>query len=480
MQSQPAHSTHKIIGRRAELDQLMRIAESNASAIVVVYGRRRVGKTTLVEHAYRQRNILKIEGVEGGDKAKQIETALLMLQSYIGDPVIARLQFDRWLEFFQYLARYISTGQHTLYLEELQWLCCYDDEFISDFKIAWDNYFKQNSQLIVVLCGSSPSFMVSRVIKSKALYGRSQHQLHVKPFSLDECRAYFGPDFSDSAVMDAYLSVGGIPEYLAYLRRSKSPYIELCREAFTANGYFFNECERIFVSSLANNPHYRQVLELLANSRFLTRSEIANHLNIEAGGTLSALLSELEASGFINHYVPYNKTPSSKLVRYEIADQYLQFYYRFVAPQYKKISSGMFQDNPTKALNLTDYQQWLGYSFERWCRAHHHALAKRLGFSAVNYEVGPFFSRATPGNFQIDLIFRRADRVITIAEIKYSRTPTPKSVVQEFERKMTLFDVPPRHSIERVLISISGCDQSVIDAGYFDDILTLKDIMPDA
>ncbi len=399
-----------------------------------------------------------------------------MLQTYVGDPVISRLKFGRWLEFFQYISRFIGDGRHTLYLEELQWLCSYDDELISDFKIAWDNYLRQNKQLIVVLCGSSPSFMVSRVVKSKALYGRSQHQLHVKPFTIEECRTYFGPDYIDLAVMDAYLSVGGIPEYLSYLKSSKSPYLELCREAFTPDGYFFNECERIFVSNLANNPHYRPILELLANSRFLTRSEIAQHLQIAAGGTLTALLLELEASGFINHYVPYDKQENSKIVRYEIADSYLQFYYRFVAPQSKKIKSGMFQDNPTKALNLRDYHQWLGYSFERWCRANHQRLAKILGFSAVNYDVGPFFSRSTPSHFQMDLVFRRADKVLTICEIKYSRMPTGKSVLQEFERKMELFDIPPRHSVERVLITASGCDQSVIGAGYFDSIVTLQDL----
>ncbi len=80
-------------------------------------------------------------------------------------------------------------------------------------------------------------------------------------------------------------------------KSSKSPYLELCREAFTPDGYFFNECERIFVSSLANNPHYRPILQLLANAHFLTRSEIAQHLQIAAGGTLTALLLELEASG---------------------------------------------------------------------------------------------------------------------------------------------------------------------------------------
>lgn len=151
---------------------MLLFAKSNQAAIVVVHGRRRVGKTTLIEHVFKNRALLKIEGVETGNKARQIETALLMLSQYFKDPTIARLNFTRWLEFFEYLARFLATGTHTLYLEELQWLASYDDELVNDFKLVWDNHFRKNSQLITVLCGSSPSFMVNKVLKSKALYGR--------------------------------------------------------------------------------------------------------------------------------------------------------------------------------------------------------------------------------------------------------------------------------------------------------------------
>ena len=466
-----------IVGRTAELSQLSRIGLSKRAAIVIVYGRRRVGKTTLIEHAYRERRILKIEGVESGPKAKQLETALLLLAQYVNDPTIAKLKFTRWLEFFEYIARFLDDGVHTLYLEELQWLASYDDELVSDFKLVWDNRLSKNSNLVVVLCGSSPSFMINNVVKSKALYGRSQHEIHVEPFTLREAVEYFGDSYSLDSVMDSYLSVGGIPEYLSYLRASKSSYLELCNQSFRRQGYFLNECERVFVSSLANNNNYRKIIEILAKQRFSTRPILAERLSLDSGGTLSHLLFDLEMSGFIRSYVPFDKKEGSKLVRYEISDQYLQFYFRFIAPAKKRIAQNAYAENSTKALNLTDYQQWLGYSFERWCRHNHALLAKYMGFSNVQYDVGPYFSKKTPVNFQIDLIFSRADKVLTICEIKYTKAPVSKKVIKEFEQKMESFVVPPRHSVQRVLISAGGTDIAVKNAGFFDDIIELKDLI---
>ncbi len=469
---------YKLNGRAEELEQLTQIGMSKKASIIILHGRRRVGKTTLIEHAFKNRSLLKIEGVENGTKERQIETALLMLSQYAKDPIIAKLKFTRWLEFFEYLTSFIKIGVHTLYLEELQWLAAYDDELISDFKITWDNHFSKNHDLVAVLCGSSPSFMVNKVVKSKALYGRSQNEIHLEPFTLKETVEYFGPGYSLQSVMDSYLSVGGIPEYLSYLRQSnKSTYLELCKQSFCKDGYFLNECERVFISSMVKNKDYKKIVELLAQERFATRPIIAKKLSLDSGGTLSGLLQDLEMSGFIRSYVPYDKDEKSKLVRYEISDQYLQFYYRFIATIKKKIEQKRFQDNPTLALNLTDYQEWLGYSFERWCRHEHVQIAKVLGFSAVQYEVGPYFSTKTPKNFQMDLVFSRADKVLTICEIKYTKAPVSKNVIKEFERKMEYFATPPHHSIQRVLISAMGVDENVKNAGYFDQMLNLQDLV---
>ena len=139
----------------------------------MVYGRRRVGKTELIEHTLQDRNLIKLEGVENGNKQAQMVRVLYQLSKIFNDKLITHLHFDTWLELFDFIAGKISVGEWTLYLEEVQWLADYQDELISDLKYVWDNTLRRNPELLLVLCGSSPSFMQNQVIHSKALYNRS-------------------------------------------------------------------------------------------------------------------------------------------------------------------------------------------------------------------------------------------------------------------------------------------------------------------
>ena len=104
---------------------------------------------------------------------------LYQLSKALGDLHIARMQFNTWLELFDFIADKISKGEWTLYLEELQWLAEYKDELISHLKYIWDNKFRFNPDLLLVLCGSSPSFMRNQVVHSKALYNRSIYEINL-------------------------------------------------------------------------------------------------------------------------------------------------------------------------------------------------------------------------------------------------------------------------------------------------------------
>jgi AAA+ ATPase superfamily predicted ATPase len=469
----------RFIGREHEIARLREIAAQNESAIIVVHGRRRVGKTELIEQVFRERNLLKFEGIEGQDEAYQRRVFMRQLAQYAGDPAIASIEFGSWLEVFEYLSRFVSKGAWTLFFEELQWLSRYDETLVSELKYVWDNKFRRNKNLLLVLCGSAPSFMIGKVLKSKALHNRSMYELPLAEFSLAETREFFSPKRSQQEIMDAYLSVGGIPEYLKYLTRDSSVFLSMCRNSFVSGGFFSAERDRVFVSSLAKNKHYGEIVDFLANRRYATRGQIAAHLQIDPGGTLSTLLTDLELCGFIQHYTPFNMSDKAKLARYAIRDKYLQFYYKFVHPKRGDIAQGSFNRAPAEALSNNAWFTWLGYAFERYCRANHRKLAAVLGFSAVSYTSGVFYSRATdredPG-YQLDLVFKRNDRVLTLCEIKYLRGPAPRSTADEFERKLMRFPGWERQSIHKVLISAHGAEPALANTGYFDRILTLGEI----
>lgn len=466
------------IGRLVERDLLGEISRQDQAAILIIYGRRRIGKTELIEQTYRCRNLIKFEGIEGQRQTEQMRVVMQQLAEYVQQPLLKKIQVSNWTEVFAHIYEYTKQGEWTIYFEEVQWLADYQDQFISELKFYWDNYWRKNPDIILILCGSSPSFMINHVAHSKALYNRSQYELSLKEFNLLEAKKMLKKD-SNREVMDAYLTVGGIPAYLLYLKKDSSVLLSLCKNSFRPNGFFTNEYQRIFISSLADNPNYQKIIEYLSKNRFATRNELLSHLKIKTGGRISELLMDLELCGFINKYTPYYLGDKTLLSRYCISDAYLQFYFKFLKPIIKNIQDGVYNEQPAKAIRIDNYYKWLGYSFERFCRRYHYIIANILRFGAVNYRSGAYFSRITEKqekNYQIDLVFDRDDKVITVCEIKYLQSPVDVTLIAEFERKLALFPNEKHKQIHKVLIASSGANPKLAAAGYFDDIITLDDL----
>jgi hypothetical protein len=468
----------RFIGRKDEIKYIKGAAGLGEAAILVVYGRRRVGKTELIEHVLHDRHLLKLEGVEDGNTQTQMVRVLYQLSKALSDKHLTHMRFETWLELFDFIASKVAVGKWTLYLEEVQWLAEYKNELISDLKYVWDNALRHNPDLLLILCGSSPSFMQNQVIHSKALYNRSLYELNLREFSLSEAQKLLqGRSYRE--VMDAYLTVGGIPEYLKRIDQHSSIQIGICEESFKKDSYFSNEKKRIFISSFATNTHYQAIIDHLSQVKFATKKDLEKSLHTKGGGTLTDLLKDLEMCGFIERYLPYQVGSNSNLIRYCIADSYLRFYFKFISPLSERIQQGDYNRLPLHALNKESYQKWLGLSFERFCRQHSLMIATIIGFSAVRYKSGAFFNRTTiteQSGYQIDLVFDRADHVLTVCEIKYTQSKTGTEVIEEFEKKLSLLPDLKNKTIEKVLISASGATDALLARAYFDRVITLEDI----
>ena len=468
----------KFVGRRAEWQRLTALGEVKEPAILIVYGRRRIGKTELLEQVYANRNILKFEGIKGKTQDAQRAHVLWQLSEYMQDPLLSKLKMESWIEVFKLISDCVPDGKWTIYFEEVQWLADYQDAFISELKFAWDNYFRHREGWLVILCGSAPSFIVNHVVFSKSLYNRSQHELHLQEFGLAETMQFLS-SHSRREVMDAYLTVGGIPEYLKWCKTSSSVFMSICNNAFTPDSFFLREHERIFVSSLSENKHYKAIIQFLATVRFATRDEILKTLKCKSSGNLSDILKDIELCGFIEKYTPYNLGDKSALSRYCISDHYLQFYYKFIRPIESEIQRGFFQENSTMGLKMDAYQKWLGFAFERFCRHRHRLIAKILGFHGIHYRAGAFYNKKTQNNkpgFQLDLVFDRDDRVVTLCEMKYAQGKIGTGVIEQFERKIELFPNQKGKTIQKVLVTTDGASDSLIRRHYFDRVITLDDL----
>ena len=369
-------------------------------------------------------------------------------------------------------------GGWTIYLEELQWLASYRSELIAALKLVWDNELRKSKRLKVILCGSSPSFFLNEVIRSRALYNRTTLEIRLDDFPITEAR-FFLPKPSLRSFFDSYLTVGGIPVYLERLKSKSSPLLSLCENSFTSNGFFVEEINKIFVSTFGTNPLYRKIIEAIARAGSMTREQLVDAVAYSSGGTLTNFVADLELCGFIRKVTPIGKSRDSLVSYLQIQDPYLHFYYHFIHPKATQIRDGAFDKNPSKALNNRRYTTWLGFAFERFCRRNAHRIAEILGFSAVDYEAGSFFNRRMieEQTRQIDLIYRRADRVYTVCEIKYTEAPQDITIIPEFEEKLAPLKKSKSHTLHKVLITASGISEPLAERGYFDRVLRLEDLV---
>ena len=462
------------IGREDELSRLKSILDAKESSITVLYGRRRVGKTALIEAALSGRRALKFEGLEGKSISQQRKAFLEELSRYCSDINIARLSLKSWREVFIVLAEKIAgTEDVVVYLEELQWLANYRHDLVSDLKYVWDNHFSKLNGLKLILCGSATSFMLGKVVRSKALYSRSLYEVPLEPFTLRESKKFLD-NYSDSNVLDAYLLVGGIPEYLRYFKNSGTPHQTLQNEAFVPGGYFVSEFERVFISSLAKFEQHKQVILAFAKRSFFNRSELAVATRVSEGGSFTNVLSDLELIGLIAKFKGFHSGKN----RYYLRDPYLNFYLKFILPKLTNIRGGQYKKGLADAVDLDRLQQHLGYSFERFCREKHFSLARILGISGIQYTFGPYGNVTKSGDgFQFDLAFDRKDRCLSLFEVKCRQTPLGIEVASEFERKLKNLKVPKTHNIQKVLVSSGPVSKSLRDARYFNRIIELEEIV---
>lgn len=483
----------RFVGRRAEWQRLQNIQAQDQARLIVVSGRRRIGKTELIEQFFQKETLLKFEGIELSpedtrtNKQKtifQILQCVKRLSTYLAQPTLAKVMISTWTEFFELLQEIATTRKVVLYFEEVQWLANYQADFFAEMKPFWDDHWRHNKQLTVILCGSAPSFLLRQLLSNRALYGRVQEQILLQPFSLPEIKEYLGKTGSKETMLAA-LTVGGIPQYLNTLKKQGTILANLCRNSFLPSSPLLSEKDKIFVSRLSHNKNYESIIELLSRRKFATIHEITRNLRgvQKSGGSLTETLADLQSCGFVERYVPLHKSVESKLVRYCISDEYLQWYFCFIKPLRGKIENGHFRDHPMSALNRRSLEALMGFNFERWCRKNAALFARILGFSGVEYESGVFFDKKTksvaPG-FQIDLMYWIKGSKIVICEIKYYEGLVDNAVCDAVKQKMELFQKSQpqyqNYTMEAVLITTEGVKDPQTIGLTFDQVITLKDI----
>lgn len=465
------------VGRKAELAKLSQFLASPDSQIGVIRGRRRIGKSMLIRHALQDHAALMLDGLEGESTQSQIRYFMDQLHTSVGGKMP---RARTWADALRHLYSVVREDPRPIVLDELQWMANHQRHLVSVLKSIWDNWLSLLPAQKLILCGSTASFMVENVIKSSALYGRVLMEIEVRPFKLVDTQQMLAGRGVDE-VLHAQLLTGGVPQYLRLLSAAPSIQLGLQALAFQQDGYFVRDYERIFTSHFGRNPDLVAIVRALADRPMgLMREDLAALAGLSLGGQLSEHLWDLESAGFISAERPFHRDRDTREIKYRLSDAYLRFYFAFILPNLDKIQGGQGANVLSGLSGSSALVSWMGHAFEQMCVQHALEIAQLVGFSAVDYDKGPYFVPhrwGTPGT-EVDLVFDRADNVLTVCDMKYSHQPVGVEVIADMQRKIELLrPVAAGKTIQPVLIVHPRASREALNKGYFYKVIEAGQLM---
>lgn len=416
-------NSNSIIGREEEQEILSSCLTSGKPEFLVIYGRRRVGKTYLIKEFFKKNFSFYSTGVNSTNKADKLHAFSESLASYGYD--LDTIPQD-WFQAFGYLRKLLEskdcyrdpeTGKRVVFLDELPWMDYNGSEFKSALDYFWNTYGSTENDLLLIVCGSATSWIINNILKDTGgFYNRATNQIHLMPFNLKECKELAdlrNLDFDNKTIIKAYMVFGGIPYYWNLFMQSKSLDQEIERLCFSEKGALHYEFRNLFRSLFSSKQNHREIIEVLAKKASgLTRKELVEAGFPSGGVNLTKCLEELEQCGFIRRFSKPNRTNSCF---YQIIDPFVCFAINFI--EKKKITSWMtYIDSPS-------YYSWEGIAFELVCLNHIKEIKNALGISGIETSEYSFRSKTHNPAAQIDLVIYRKDDVVNICEMKYTNTP---------------------------------------------------------
>ncbi len=364
-------------------------------------------------------------------------------------------------------------------LDEITWMGSQDPTFLPKLKTAWDRYFKQNSQLVMILSGSNSAWISKNILSSTGFFGRVSLRLLLEELTLPECNMFWE---GRSGTISAYekfkiLSVtGGIPRYLEELRPDLSAEANLQRLCFDSEGLLFREFDQIFHDLFQKQGHfYKQIVENLINSP-LSTTELAIKLGRSRGGDLSNALGELMESGFLARDYTWSFATGKRLEssRYRIRDNYLRFYLKYILPHKEQIESTQLQRLPQGWLSI------MGVQFENLVLNNGSLVCRILGVSPEDLLIAnTYFQTAgiRKRGCQIDYLIQTRFRYLYACEVKFRQGVVGTEVIKEVGEKLRRLQLPRGFSCCPVLIHVNGVSEDVVDSGYFARIIDLSELL---
>jgi len=472
-----------ITGRIAEQKILGDRLATSEPELIAIYGRRRVGKTYLIRSFCKETTVFELTGIHQATMKIQLENFSQALRLATKSAVALAVP-DGWLQAFLMLDTYIETlptdKPAVIFFDEFPWIETHKSGFLQAFDHWWNASASKKSHLKVIICGSAASWMIDKIINNRSgLHNRVTQTIRLLPFTLGETQSYLqskGVVLDPYSQLQLYMALGGIPHYLRNVNTGESTAQVIDRLCFAKDGLLKTEFSNLYTSLFAHSENHEKVIRALAAKRQgLTRNEIISQCGFTSGGTTTRLLDELEQSGFITPYIPFEKHANESI--YKLSDEYSLFYLKFIEHA-KDTAGGAW----LRQYGKPSYKSWSGFAFESVCQKHVLQIRRRLGIEGVLTHTATWRHVSGKGALgaQIDLLLDRDDRCINICEMKFSGEifVIDKKYAGELDMKVNVFraETGTKKTLFPTMITTYGTRKNEYYLGLIQSEIVMEDL----
>ncbi len=470
------------LGREEELNRLEALLKKRSASLIVVRGRRRIGKSRLLAEFGKGLNSIFLTGIPPGKKttAQSQRDEFVQQMQRRGLPAMTA---SNWGDLFWAFSRYVEKGRFFVVFDEISWMGGKSHDFLGQLKTAWDLYFSKNSKLVLVLCGSISSWIEENILSSTGFLGRITLDLVLEELPLRACNGFWEPKAGRISTYEKFkvLSVtGGVPLYLEQIEPGLSAEQNILNLCFAKGGLLVREFDQIFSDLFAKRSSiYKEVVELLANGS-KEQATIYRGLEKSLGGGRSRVLSDLVKAGFLQRDFTWSleNGEERKLSRYRLSDNYVRFYLKYIAPNRSKIDRGLIANS--FLAKLPHWESLMGLQFENLVVHNRNSVWEALGLKREEIVMdGPYFQSSTQKRrgCQIDYMIQTRFHTLYVCEIKFSKHAIGIDIIEEMERKRKNLQMPRYCSFRPVLIHVNGVEERVLDEDYFDHVVDFGSLL---
>lgn len=459
---------------------MLQLMDRPGAEMLAIIGRRRVGKTYLVKQVYGNQMVFDFTGTQYANRKNQLGKFAGKITEYNKSALPVQAPAT-WTAAFEMLKKYLlslpdSPEKKVVFFDELPWIAGHRSGFLQEFGYWWNDW-ASHQHIVVVVCGSAASWMITKVLNNKgSLHNRVTRRINLKPFTLSETEAYLKSkkiNLERYEIIQLYMAMGGIPHYLNEIQPGISAIQNINNIFLDKNGLLRNEFDNLYAALFENADNHIEVIKTLGQHIYgMTRQQIIEKTKFSDGGGLTKILDELERSDFIMALYPFGK--GKKDIVYRLTDAYSLFYLKFILGKKAGADTGIYTN-----LSNDKYRVWRGYAFENVCLNHANALKAALGISGIQASLYSFVKKGwgEQDGFQIDLLIDRADNCINLCEMKFSPDTFRANAefAQHLRRRRELFReaTNTRKQLFNTVVTTFGIEKNEFALSQIDQTITM-------